>query len=64
VSELLEETFTQALVNYGALGMVTAVLLVEKFKQQTELKEVVKNNTYALAQNTQVLQYIHEQLKR
>ena len=41
---MIEET----LINYGILGVWTLTLLVEKYKFQNQMKEVIKENTEML----------------
>jgi len=56
------EKIINLFIPYGVMGLWTVSLLYEKYVNGKEIKQVVKNNTFALAQNTQTLQQIQKKL--
>jgi hypothetical protein len=51
--------FEEQLLTYGPLGVWTATLLYEKFKTNSELKTIIKNNTEALIKFYEIIKSCH-----
>lgn len=45
----------EQLIQYGVLGIWTASLLLDRWRNQIKLNKVIENNTIALTKNYEVL---------
>ena len=61
---MIENEISNMLLNYGALGLWTLTLLLDRYTSQKKTQKLIENNTLVIGKNTEMLENVRRRFNK